>query len=226
VDRDLEAVTAKKPAKSAGAILAERRPDDTDAQATARTVLRPTIGAAIATQAVYGTAVAGELLDVGALAEDLGEQVGKVRDGDMARVEAVLVAQAHTLDALFNRLTQRAMAQEHLRQFDTFLRLALKAQAQARATVEALAEIKNPRPVAFVRQANIAQNQQVNNAGDVPGPGAGTRAHGNVEIVQNGLLGGDDGGERLDPTTSGGAGRGDPALEAVDALDRPDDRRR
>jgi hypothetical protein len=39
-----------------------------------------------------------------------------------------------------------------------------KPQAQCRATIEALAEIKNPRPVAFVKQANIAQGpQQVNN---------------------------------------------------------------
>ncbi len=221
MDRDLEAVTAKKPAKSAGAILAERRPDDTDAQATARTVLRPTIGAAIATQAVYGTAVAGELLDVGALAEDLGEQVGKVRDGDMARVEAVLVAQAHTLDALFNRLTQRAMAQEHLRQFDTFLRLALKAQAQARATVEALAEIKNPRPVAFVKQANVGQNIQVNNG--TAAPTASDPAHENIGTAQNGLLEVSD-GERLDTRAAGTAGRGDPAMEAVDTFDRAQDR--
>lgn len=42
--------------------------------------------------------------------------------------------------------------------------MALKAQAQCRATLEALAEIKNPRPVAFVKQANISgEHQQVNN---------------------------------------------------------------
>jgi hypothetical protein len=34
--------------------------------------------------------------------------------------------------------------------------LALKAQSQCRATLETLAAIKNPQPVAFVRQANIA----------------------------------------------------------------------
>ena len=49
---------------------------------------------------------------------------------------------------------------------ESYLRLALKAQAQSRATVEALAEMKNPHPVSFVKQANIAHgNQQVNNGG-------------------------------------------------------------
>ena len=42
------------------------------------------------------------------------------------------------------------------------MRLALKAQAQARATAETLALIKNPMP--YIRQANIANGpQQVNN---------------------------------------------------------------
>jgi hypothetical protein len=40
----------------------------------------------------------------------------------------------------------------------------VKGQAQCRATLEALAEIKNPGPVAFVEQANITNGaQQVKN---------------------------------------------------------------
>ena len=34
---------------------------------------------------------------------------------------------------------------------ESYLRLALKAQAQSRATVKALAEMKNPHPVSFVK---------------------------------------------------------------------------
>ena len=61
-------------------------------------------------------------------------------------------------------MARRGEHREYLPAAETYLRLALKAQAQCRATVEALAEIKNPRPVAFVKQANIAQGpQQVNN---------------------------------------------------------------
>ncbi len=178
--------TTKIPG-SGSAIQVHRRPDDTDERTKARAILRPSVGAAVTTQVVYGKAI-GEMLDVSALSEELADQCDKVRGGDMGRLEAMLVAQAHTLDALFNRLTQRAMGQEYLKQFDCYMRLALKAQAQARATVEALAEIKNPRPaVAFVRQANVGANVQVNNGLDVSGP-VRAGARGNVEIAQDGLL--------------------------------------
>lgn len=44
-----------------------------------------------------------------------------------------------------------------------------KCSTQCRATLETLAEIKNPRPVVFVRQANIANGpQQVNNGSTRP----------------------------------------------------------
>jgi hypothetical protein len=43
------------------------------------------------------------------------------------------------------------------------MRLALKAQSNCRSTIEALGELKHPKAVAFVKQANIAHTQQVNN---------------------------------------------------------------
>ncbi|ARU05559.1 hypothetical protein CCO03_13485 [Comamonas serinivorans] len=43
------------------------------------------------------------------------------------------------------------------------LQLALKAQSNGRATLEALINAKQPKQVAFVRQANVAHTQQVNN---------------------------------------------------------------
>jgi hypothetical protein len=84
----------------------------------------------------------------------------------------MLIIQAHTLDAIFNTLARRANAAEYLPQFEAYLRLGLKAQGQCRATLETLAEIKYPKPVAFVQQANVANGpQQVNNA---PQPAADT----------------------------------------------------
>lgn len=215
----------KKPEKPAAqAVTVDRRPGDTDSRATARAVLRPTIGAAVATQAVYGKSIGDDYLDVGALADELVEQCGQVRDGNMARMEAVLVSQAATLDALFNRLVQRAMTQEYMSQLDAFMRLALKAQAQARATVEALGELKNPRAVAFVKQANVGTNLQVNN-GPTGTVRAGARARGETDSEQLGLLERHD-GERVDARAAGEAGRGDSTVEAVDALDRAADRGR
>jgi hypothetical protein len=46
---------------------------------------------------------------------------------------------------------------QYLDATDKFMRLALKAQSQCRTTVEALGELKNPQPVAFVKQANIGR---------------------------------------------------------------------
>jgi hypothetical protein len=139
-------------------------------------VLSPTIQSAIGIQA-WGK-FAGEV-DLGELLKDLRERVEKVQGGDMRPVEAMLYGQAVTLETIFTSLARRATSQEYLKQFQAYLGLALKAQAQCRATLEALAEIKNPRPVAFVKQANISGgHQQVNNgvqpaqqAGSVQGGG-------------------------------------------------------
>ena len=49
---------------------------------------------------------------------------------------------------------------------EAFMGLAFKAQAQSRATISALVELKYPRQATFVKQANIAHEpQQVINAG-------------------------------------------------------------
>ncbi len=215
-------MTAKKPAKQPTVNIKGQAGESED-RAKARGVLRPSIGAAIATQSVYRKSIGGELLDIGALSEELVEQCSKVHGGDLKRMESMLVAQAHTLDAMFNRLTALGMGQEYLKQFEVYMRLAFKAQAQARATVEALAEIKNPRPVSFVKQANIAQTQQVNNG--TAAPTTSDAARGNMPTAQNELLEAAH-GDYLDARASGTAGRGDPALATVDAVDRAEDGRR
>lgn len=85
-------------------------------------------------------------------------------EGDLTGVEATLYGQAQALQVIFTNLARRAARQEYVNQLQTYLVLALKAQAQSRATLQTLAEIKNPRPVAFVAQANISNGpQQVNN---------------------------------------------------------------
>jgi hypothetical protein len=66
--------------------------------------------------------------------------------GDMGRFERVLTHQFLTLDALFNNLAQRSGRQDSFKGIEVLMRLALKAQSQARATAETLALIKNPMP--------------------------------------------------------------------------------
>lgn len=155
--------------------------------------------------------------DIGALAIALHEVEQKVLDGDMRRCEAMLLGQAHALQSIFVSLSRRAVKQEYVKNYETFLRLALKAQSQCRATLETLAEIKNPRPLAFVKQANIAHGpQQVNN-----GP-TGTRAQ-ETENRQTQLLETNH-GERMDTGKTSKAGRADPAMATVGKIDGAEDR--
>lgn len=122
-------------------------------------------------------------VDLSELLISLKEETGRVQGGDMKPIEAMLYGQAVALETMFTSLSRRAMSQEYLKQFNAYMALALKAQAQCRATLEALAEVKNPRPVAFVKQANIAQGPQQVNNGTVPVAHAG-----NNGTEQNGLL--------------------------------------
>ena len=112
----------------------------------------------------WSKAASGEDAELQAVYELLALQTEQVRRGDMKSAEAMLYGQAATLQAVFTALVRRAARADQIPQFQAAMSMALKAQAQCRATIEALAEIKNPRPVAFVKQANIANGpQQVNN---------------------------------------------------------------
>ena len=160
---------------------------------------RERIMAEIGQSPIYGNAKTSETFARGDFGEidfteyvaAMKENVGKVQSGDLSSIEATLTVQAITLDKIFNELARRAALNmgEHLAATEIYLRHAFKAQAQCRSTIEALAEIKNPRPVAFVKQANIAHGpQQINN-----GVQAGeSHAHGNNSIQSNELSGGNN----------------------------------
>ena len=156
-------------------------------------------------------------LDLTAYSQELRRQAETVKAGDLSDMEAMLVSQANTLDVIFNQLARKAANCEYIQNMEVNLRLALKAQAQCRSTVEALAEIKNPRAVIFAKQANMANQQQVNNGIAPP-----SRARGRNQDQSNELLEHRD-GEWLDTGTAGEAGRGNQALEAVGAVDGAED---
>jgi hypothetical protein len=186
------------------------RAGETAAVAAAREITRPVVLAATTLVEIDNN------LEVNSLIAQLSSQVETASSGNSGRSEEMLLSQAHTVDGLFNALARRAVANintGHREAGDQYLRLAMKAQAQCRCTIETLAEIKNPRPVAFVRQANIANGpQQVNN---------GTRAE-ISEMPPNKLLGVDD-GQRLDAGAATSSIRSNPPLETVGAINRTAD---
>jgi hypothetical protein len=199
------------------ALEVAQQPSETKAEALAHTALRPTVQAAL-TLMDYNKGF-GELA-INTLITDLRQQCQQASKGDLNRVEALLTAQAHTLDGIFNYLARKAVHADYLNQYETYLRLGLKAQSQCRATLETLAAIKNPKPVTFVQQANIAHGPQLVNNEAAP-PAEASRAQ-ETEKQPNKLLETRN-DERLDAGAQGATGLTNPALETVGALDRSKD---
>ena len=135
--------------------------------------------------------------------------------GDLSDGERMLSAQAVALNAIFAELARVAHANlfKVPEAADRYLRLALKAQSQSRATVETLAAIKNP-PVVFARQANIAHGpQQVNNGA----PRVGQCASVPTELFEDRT----HACTQMDPGATPATSRAHPQLVPVEALDRP-----
>ncbi|MHB8988351.1 MAG: hypothetical protein ACYC6S_06170 [Desulfobulbia bacterium] len=155
-------------------------------------------------------------VDIPTLMNHLRDQSGAVQSGNMSQAEAMLINQATALQSLFVRLIERGMSQNTMPNLEAFVRLGLRAQNQCRATLETLAEIKNP-PVVFARQANFANGpQQVNNGKEAP------RAR-EDKIEQTQLLEAAP-DERLDFGKTATAGENDQAMATVGAINRATNR--
>jgi hypothetical protein len=148
--------------------------------------------------------------------EALNENVNAVKGGNLSGPEAMLVSQAHALNAIFTELARRSALNmgEYIEASEKYMRMALKAQAQCRATIETLAALKNP-PVVIARQANIsAGHQQVNNGTT---PRAEVSSNSPNELLEHSHE------PRLDPGASGTAGSRDPQLVPLEASNRAQD---
>lgn len=164
-------------------------------------------------------------LDLVGSETSLLDKIREVQNGDLKEVEAMLLSQAHSLNIIFTTLSFKATKYfgTSMELAEKFLRQALKAQAQSRATLETLGNIKNP-PVIYAKQANITQGpQQVNNgtAAPVVTPPINHPSHAEkIKSEPNELLEGNH-GERLDTRTTGTASETDQTMEAVGAVNRP-----
>jgi hypothetical protein len=193
-----------------------RKPTESPAEALARASLRPSIQAA--TTIMNYNKDFGDMA-INTLVDDLEAQSKLANNGDLARAETILIAQAQTLDSIFNNLARRASLNigEYMNAADIYLRLALRAQAQCRATLETLSVIKNPQPVAFVRQANIAHGPQQVNYG-MAQTSEVSRAEKNTN-QQNKLLESLS-DKRLDTGAENATGGTHPQMETLAAIDR------
>jgi hypothetical protein len=190
-----------------------RDDDDAAGQAYAKVITSPAVAAHRVIQAATPQNLRDEI-DVPGMLAVLDQQAAAVNRGDMAQAEAMLINQASALQSLFTNLTERGLVQSLMPNIEGFMRLALRAQSQCRATLETLAAIKNP-PIVYARQANVTTGpQQINN-----GTAATSRGREN-EIDQNELTGG--GNELLPDTgTPGDAGRAMQTRPTLEKLNRP-----
>ena len=133
-------------------------------------------------------------LDIPQLMAVLKAESERLSEGKSDDIGPMLASQAIALQSLFSRLTERSLSQSHMSNIEAFMRLALRAQSQCRATLETLSSL-NKAPTVFAQQANVATNQQVN-------------------ISRNQLLGGDD--ELRQDTRAPGAEKAvNPEMEAL-----------
>jgi hypothetical protein len=195
----------------------DRRPESRT-RAYSRAMLHPSVTAATTVHEVMERQL-GTVADfgIGGLIEELADQCAEVSKGNLARPEALLMAQSTTLDAIFQDLTQ--LAYKHMNQLDVaerLLRLAFRAQSQSRATVETLGNLKNP-PLVFARQANLTTGpQQVNNGLALAPAGAPSG--------RNELLLERTDATTLDTITARSPSRGNPKVAALAKLNRAKDR--
>jgi hypothetical protein len=204
---------ASKPARKANEVVGKLKPGQTPQEANAA-LLVAGLGSNAAAAWEWSTYPFGDVekkVDLTATLNEIVDAAERVNRGDLGDLEALLSAQTVALNTLFVDLAHRANKAKYIDHFDRYLRLALKAQTQCRATCETLAVLKNP-PV-FARQANIAHGPQQVNNGMQP-----SRA-GNPEAGRNELLEAHD--ERLDLGEAGTAGAGDQAMATVGTRDWP-----
>lgn len=143
------------------------------------------------------------------LKDALKDKISVVAAGNTVPMEAMLIGQAEALQNIFVSLCRKASSQEDIGKYQTFLTLALKAQSQSRATIQALTELKYPKQATFVKQANISHgHQQVNNETSTR-----TRVK-KTKTKSNELLEADN-GEWLDTRTQGKTSGADKAVETL-----------
>lgn len=206
---------ANKAANDPKSLVIKQGEEQTKDQALAQAMVDPETNAATVIDA-YLICGSGADVNLMALIDALRKSTDQSRAGDLSHLEAMLIGQATALQTIFTSLARRAHHQTLQAHFEAFLGLALKAQAQSRATISALVDLKFPRQATFVKQANIANGpQQVNNA---------THA-GEIQRRPNELLE-DASHERLDTGTTTTAARGHPTLETVETVHRPQKPRR
>ncbi|WP_246553381.1 hypothetical protein [Sphingopyxis soli] len=149
--------------KPENVLTVEQAPTETGARAMARKLLQPQLRNA-ATASTFAMKVLGDDVEKPGIMDFLDhvqKATAKAEGGDLAIASAMLASQAVTLDTMFTELARRAAINmgEYINAAERYGRLALKAQSNCRATLEALAKLHQPREQT-VRHVHVNEGAQ------------------------------------------------------------------
>ena len=155
--------TAATPAENNTALKVPKADGETVAFATARAFLGPDFRHGMAVSQIH-KANLGTLdfsPNAAGYADAITEVADKAAKGDLAFASRLLAAQAVTLDNVFAEMVRRMSLNmgEYLGATETYARIALKAQANSRATLEALTKLHQPREQT-VRHVHVNEGGQ------------------------------------------------------------------
>lgn len=156
-------------------------------------------------------------LDILECRNEVVKRIRQVHDGNTVHVVGLLLTQALALSHIFAKLAIKAAKadeRDSTHEMEILLRVALKAQSQSRATLEAVLAAGNP-PVLFAQQANVAFGPQQVNNGAIPNPGS---AHGSDPYPERNELLETGDGTRVEPGTTGQASRSDSTVVPLAAV--------
>ncbi len=141
------------------------RPDETSRQAIARKLTGPfTRHGFVTAEACSRLGESFDSADKPGLTEHawaIKDRADKAATGDLEASSALLMAQALSLDSIFTEYARIALVNvsKHIDAAERYMRLALKAQANSRATLEALAKLHQPREQT-VRHVHVNEGGQ------------------------------------------------------------------
>ena len=158
----------------------------------------------------------GDLMDYHIKTDD------EVVKGDLTELERMLTSQAIVLDQIFKGTLNRSVDNitEYPKASATYMNMALKAQSQCRCTVEAINEIKSPKSVTITKQANIADQQIVNNGNMNTNACAEKNANESNELLSEVEH------EKMDTRGTTSPKQVNQTVEAVETINRSKDRSR
>ena len=136
-------------AKQAATLVLTQDPNDAPGTVLAEAVMGQNLrhGHLAAMYAGGMIAGTGERLGIGDCAKVVQQRATDAVRGDLAFASAMLASQAMTLDTMFTEFARRAALNmsQYPDAMERYARLAMKAQSNARANLEALSKLHQPR---------------------------------------------------------------------------------